>query len=193
MTAARACRVIDLYGMNANPYSSVLVREVTPDDQPEFIELARSSLAMHRQWISMPTTPAAFAAYVNRFDGVAAVGLVVCLRSTGELAGIVNLRPVNRDDPLRRAIGFGAFSGMTGRGYMREGVELTLHIAFHRLNLDGLEADIQPGNTACLNLVKRLGFRRQDCSVPPIWIDGSWRHHERWTITREMCYPGILS
>jgi ribosomal-protein-alanine N-acetyltransferase len=69
---------------------------------------------------------------------------------------------------------------------MSEGVALVLQYAFCELRLHRLEASIQPANQASLRLVGRLGFRKEGYSPTMLFIDGAWRDHERWAITREM-------
>ena len=71
------------------------------------------------------------------------------------------------------------------RGYMTEALQLMLRYAFKKIKLHRLEANIQPGNTASIALVRRAGFRREGYSPRYLKICGRWRDHERWAITVE--------
>jgi ribosomal-protein-alanine N-acetyltransferase len=68
---------------------------------------------------------------------------------------------------------------------MTEALTLTLRIAFRRLRLHRVEANIQPGNRASIALVRRAGFRREGLSPRYLKIGGRWRDHERWALTVE--------
>ncbi|MDL4814587.1 GNAT family N-acetyltransferase [Actinomadura opuntiae] len=161
----------------------VLLRRVRAEDEGRFLELAEASSGLHRPWVALPRSAEEFAAYLARFDQVSAVGMVVCLREGGDLAGMVNINEIVRGSYQRGVLGYAAFLPHAGRGFMTEGVALAVRYAFDRLGLHRVEADIQPGNAASVRLVERLGFRREGYSPAYIKIDGAWRDHERWALT----------
>src|SRR5262249_23165406 len=72
-----------------------------------------------------------------------------------------------------------------GRKYMSEAIELVLQVAFKKLKLHRLEANIQPGNTASIAVVRRAGFVQEGFSRRYLKIGGRWRDHERWAILVE--------
>lgn len=160
------------------------LRRVAATDRDAFVELAERSESFFRPWIRAPKTADEFAAYIRRFDRVAADGFVICLRSTGSMAGFVNVNEIVRGPYQRGVIGYGAFVSSAGHGYMTEGLRLLLDYAFTELDLHRVEADIQPANLASLNLVKRLHFRKEGYSPNFIKINGKWMDHERWAIVK---------
>jgi len=164
----------------------VTLRLLTAADQGEFVGLAAASTGLHHPWMSLPTTPAEFRAYLTRFDHVTAEGLLVCLRETGGIAGVVNINSIIRGRFQNGSLAYAAFAPTAGQGYLSEGLGLVLRYAFERLRLHRLEAQIQPGNHASVRLVQRLGFRKEGYSPALLFIDGAWRDHERWAITSDM-------
>jgi [ribosomal protein S5]-alanine N-acetyltransferase len=172
-------------GATTGHAARVLLRRVSADDEAEFTRLARQSFEFHRQWIQAPTTPEDFREYVGRFSAENAEGHVVCLRSTGAIAGFVNLNEIVLGPYRRGLLGYGAFVPTLRQGYMTEGLGLMVRHAFDDLELHRLEADIQPANTASANLVRKLGFRLEGTSPGFIRINGRWMDHQRWALTNE--------
>lgn len=80
-----------------------------------------------------------------------------------------------------------------GRGLFHEALRLVLAQAFapagQGLGLHRLEANIQPGNTASIALVRGAGFRLEGLSPAFLHVDGAWRDHERWAVTAGMPLP----
>ncbi len=117
--------------------------------------------------------------------------MVLSLKDRGDLVGMININGIVRGPYQRGVLGYAAFLPYAGQGYMSAGVALAVHHAFEGLGLNRLEADIQPGNTASLKLVQRLGFRREGLSPGFIKIAGEWCDHERWAITADMDLPVV--
>jgi [ribosomal protein S5]-alanine N-acetyltransferase len=164
----------------------VTVRPVTSRDQSEFLDLVAASVDLHHPWMSLPATPQQFQAHLARYERSGEASLLICVRDTGAIAGVVNINSIIRGRFQNGSLGYAAFAPSAGRGYMSEGLALVLRHAFQQLRLHRLEANIQPGNQASLKLVRRLGFRREGYSPEMLFIDGTWRDHERWAITSGM-------
>lgn len=147
--------------------------------------------ALHAPWLFPPADPDAYASYVDRLlDDPARHGYLVCERGDGRIAGFININNVVEGAFQSGALGYGAFAPAAGRGLMSEGLTLIVRHAFTRLGLHRLEANIQPRNEGSINLVRRAGFRLEGYSPDFLFIDGAWRDHERWAITKEMTERG---
>ena len=164
----------------------VFLRELTTADEEEFLELARASVGLHHPWYTLPITPEAFQRYVDRLSRSSTEGRLVCVRDGGAMAGVIIIDSIIRGRFQSGSLSYAAFAPAAGRGYMSEGLALVLRYAFQDLRLHRLEANIQPGNRPSLSLVRRQGFRNEGYSPGMLFIDGAWRDHERWAITREV-------
>ncbi|QNP66282.1 GNAT family N-acetyltransferase [Streptomyces genisteinicus] len=163
------------------------LRPVTLADGPEFTAQARRSTALHRPWLFPPQTDEAYAAWAGRLVGDPdRAGYLVHERATGELAGFLTVNNIVGGAFQCGALGYGAFTGAAGRGLMGEALGLLVGHAFGPLGLHRLEANIQPGNAASIGLVRAAGFRLEGFSPDFLCIDGAWRDHQRWALTREM-------
>ena len=102
------------------------------------------------------------------------MSLVIRLREDGRLAGIFNISEIFRRAFQSAYLGYGGVAGLEGRGYMTEGMGLVLDYAFGELGLHRLEANIQPGNTASIALVRRCGFVSEGFSEKYLKIAATW-------------------
>jgi [ribosomal protein S5]-alanine N-acetyltransferase len=166
--------------------SRVTLRPLAAADQDEYLGLAAASTGLHHPWMSLPATPQEYQVYLRRFDHVTAEGLLICLRETGAIVGVIHINNIIRGRFQNGSLSYAAFAPGAGQGYMSEGLGLVLRHAFEQLRLHRLDAQIQPGNHASLRLVRRLGFRNEGYSPRLLFIDGAWRDHERWAITSDM-------
>jgi ribosomal-protein-alanine N-acetyltransferase len=166
--------------------SRVTLRLVTAADQGEFLGLVAASTDLHHPWMALAATPQEFRAYLRRFDHITAEGLLICLRGTGAILGVIHINNIIRGRFQNGSLSYAAFAPGAGQGHMSEGLGLVLRYGFEQLRLHRLDAQIQPGNHASLRLVRRLGFRHEGYSPELLFIDGAWRDHERWAITSDM-------
>lgn len=147
-----------------------------------FVAAARGSRRLHGSWVTAPSSPGAYRAYLRRLRRPTHVGYLVCRRGSGELVGVVNISEIVRGVFRSAYLGYYAFHPHERQGLMTEGVRLAVRDAFRRLGLHRLEANVQPGNRASIRLVRRLGFRREGFSPRYLKIQGRWRDHERWAL-----------
>ena len=111
--------------------------------------------------------------------------MLVCRIEDGAIAGYININEIVRGVFQSGYLGYAAVARYAGQGYMREGLELVLARAFTELGLHRLEANIQPGNSASIALVRGAGFVHEGFSERYLKIGGRWRDHERWAIRVE--------
>ncbi|MEU8434439.1 GNAT family protein [Streptomyces sp. NPDC029216] len=154
-------------------------------DGAEFTARVRESRALHEPWLFPPATVEDYEPYAARLaEGVSRAGFLVCEVATGAIAGFINVNNIVRGAFQCGALGYGAFAHAARRGLLGEGMDLLLaHALGPGLGLHRLEANIQPGNTASIALVRGRGFRLEGFSPAFLHVAGAWRDHERWAIT----------
>ncbi len=142
----------------------------------------QSSQHLHEPWISPPLTDTTFSSYLKRAAQDDHEGQLVCLRSNDAIVGVININNIVRGSFLSASLGYYVGAPYAGQGYMGEGLELIKQYAFCKLGLHRLEANIQPDNQRSIDLVRRCGFSHEGMSRSFLFIAGSWRDHERWSV-----------
>jgi [ribosomal protein S5]-alanine N-acetyltransferase len=145
----------------------------------------RASRSFHKPWASAPIDQDRFAAYLSDAKRKDFEAFLVCRRSDHSIVGFFNLSQIARGSLQSAYMGYAAGKPFAGQGYMREGIELVLRVAFEDLGLHRIEANIQPGNAASIALAKGAGFQREGFSPRYLKISGRWRDHERWALLLE--------
>jgi ribosomal-protein-alanine N-acetyltransferase len=146
----------------------VYLRPPAKADAARFIAAVKASRRLHAAWVHPPSTPARYAAFVHRYGSALArdessathVGFVVCRYEDDAIVGVFNIGEIVRGSS-RRLPRYYALARTRGRLHGR-GLELVLRVAFRRLKLHRVEANVQPSNTRSLALVRRAGFVRED-------------------------------
>jgi ribosomal-protein-alanine N-acetyltransferase len=160
----------------------VYIRKPERVDEAEFTSLMRDSSGFHRPWASAPTDSARFSAYIEDSSRPDFAALLVCRLSDHAIIGFFNVSQIARGSSQSAYLGYAAGEKFAHQGYMREGIQLVLDVAFSALQLHRLEANIQPGNQASISLARGAGFQREGFSPRYLKIGGRWRDHERWAL-----------
>jgi ribosomal-protein-alanine N-acetyltransferase len=156
-----------------------------PADTAEYCRLNLASRRLHRGWVSPPVTARQFAAYLTRRRRSDSPGFLIRRTRDGAIVGGINFSEIVRGNFQSAYLGYQIGEPFARQGYMTEALALALSIAFERLKLHRVEANIQPNNVPSLALVRRAGFHREGLSRRYLKIGGRWRDHERWTLLAE--------
>jgi [ribosomal protein S5]-alanine N-acetyltransferase len=165
--------------------SRVIIRAPRPADCAAFLTAVKGSRTLHAPWTSPPDTLSKYRKHLRRISSSETRGFLVIHRQTGALIGVINLNNIIRLSLRSAFLGYYAFADYARQGLMGEGMTLVLTHAFKNMKLHRLEANIQPGNTDSLKLIRRLGFVREGFSRRYLKVRGRWRDHERWAILAE--------
>lgn len=162
--------------------TSVYIRLPEIEDADEYIRLNRASIKFYKGLIQPTLTNKSFSNYVARCRKDDFKGFFICLKYDDAIIGSVNLSQIFYGGFKSAYMGYRIGVHFSGKGYMTEGMNLALKYAFTKMKLHRLEANIQPGNTASIALVKRLGFTKEGFSRRYLKVSGKWCDHERWAI-----------
>ncbi|OLB66419.1 MAG: hypothetical protein AUG85_03745 [Gemmatimonadetes bacterium 13_1_20CM_4_66_11] len=154
-------------------------------DAAEYIALNYQSKRFHAGLVSPPRTNAAFRLLLRRSRSRQCKCWFIVRRADQALLGAVEISQIVGGSFRSAYLGYHIGAPYARQGYMREALTAVLQLAFGRLRLHRLEANIQPRNRASIRLVKSLGFHREGYSPRYLKIAGQWRDHERWALLRE--------
>ncbi|MEM8614690.1 MAG: GNAT family protein [Cyanobacteria bacterium P01_H01_bin.105] len=167
----------------------VYIRPPTETDWSALMELHQRSADLHFPWAAPAQDELGCKRYIRRCQAESIEGLLIWHAVDHRLVGVANLSQIFYGHFQNAYLGYYGSVDYAGQGLMTEGVKLVLNHGFNTLKLHRIEANIQPGNTASINLVKRLGFASEGFSRQYLKIHGKWRDHERWALTVEN-WPG---
>jgi [ribosomal protein S5]-alanine N-acetyltransferase len=169
--------------------SRVKLVEPCRGDRAAWCELVRTSRRLFVGRVSTAATASAFAAVLARAGNPAGEYRLIRRKADDVLLGAIALSEIVRGKFQSGYLGYYLGAAYTGQGYMTEAVQLMLAIAFRRLRLHRVEANVQPNNRASIRLIQRAGFRREGYSPRYLKIGGRWRDHERWALLAEDWRP----
>ncbi|HEY9815175.1 MAG TPA: GNAT family N-acetyltransferase [Candidatus Obscuribacterales bacterium] len=163
----------------------VFIRRPIAEDCQTLLSLHRRNQDFHFPWTFPPLDESGCQNYIRRCQNDNFEGLLICCAHHHQIIGVVNLSQIFYRAFQSAYLGYYADAYFAGQGLMAEGLHLAINHAFYTLKLHRLEANIQPDNQKSINLVKRLGFRKEGFSPRYLQLNGKWRDHERWALTTE--------
>lgn len=114
-----------------------------------------------------------------------AYGFGIFDADSDELAGMIRLSQVARGPFQNAYLGYSIAERHNGKGWMSEAVRLMLDIAFGRLELHRVQANVMPRNAPSIRVLEKNGFRREGYSPLYLCINGVWEDHVNFAMTVE--------
>ncbi len=155
------------------------------DAGADFLAMTKASKDYHRPWVFPAIDMRRYKLYLERVTNGRTYGYFVGRNDDDRLTGVININDLVMVGFRSGSLGYYVDMELAGQGYMTEALALVLDQAFTTLDLNRLEANVQPANAASIALVRNLGFRKEGFSPKFLEIDGIWRDHERWAILGE--------
>lgn len=118
--------------------------------------------------------------------------LPLVIEYRGEVVGQLNVSNIVYGSLSSAIIGYWIAPEVAGRGVTTTAVALVADHLFQHANLHRVEIDIRPENAASLRIVEKLGFRFEGLKERFIHINGAWRDHYIFALTREEIGDGVL-
>jgi [ribosomal protein S5]-alanine N-acetyltransferase len=181
----------------------VTVRPLRVTDAGRWIRARRSSAQWLSPWeVTLPgqglAPPAGWSTYtvtVRRLRADAAAGnsLPFAVTLDGRVVGQVTVGNLGREPREPAYVGYWIDRSEAGRGVIPRALALVLDHAFATLDLPRVEANIQPENTASRRVVDKLGFRLDGLRPGHLHVNGAWRDHLRYELTRADARGGLLA
>ncbi len=181
----------------------VVLRVTTPAGQ--HLELGPLRRRDHQEWRSVrrenrhwleqweATSPdgrgpdLGYGALVRHYNREARGGRMVpfTVRAEGRIVGQMHLFGVSWGSLLSCAAGYWVAGSVAGRGIAPTALAAAVDFAMGDLGLHRVEVNIRPDNEPSLAVVRKLGFRDEGLRERYLHINGAWRDHRTFALTRE--------
>lgn len=110
----------------------------------------------------------------------------------GRFVGQITVNNVIRGSAQFASVGYWIDQRVAGRGLMTRAVAMVIDHCFSHVGLHRIEVAIRPENHASLRVVDKLGIPLVGLAPGYLHIDGEWRDHLLFGITREQAAPGLV-
>jgi ribosomal-protein-alanine N-acetyltransferase len=155
--------------------------EGRPESQPAALWAERHSVAVYTLMLRNA-----------RREARAGRSLPLAVTYDGRLAGQVTASNVVHGAFDSASVGYWVDGAIAGRGVMPTALAMLVDHCFGEVGLHRVEANIRPENAASRRVVEKLGFREEGRHLRYLFIDGGWRDHLSFAVTREDVPEGML-
>nr|WP_084028475.1 GNAT family protein [Candidatus Rhodoluna planktonica] len=129
-------------------------------------------------------------ALLRQMDNDQGLPFVICFN--GQVVGQVNVANILWGSVSSAVIGYWIAPDFAGQNITPTAVALVSDYLMREMGLHRIEIDIRPENKASIRVVEKLGFRYEGFREKYIHINGAWRDHFSFALTKEEVAEGIL-
>ena len=186
-------------------HDQVVVRPLRGRDCAAWVEARQRNQDWLTPWEGVPEaqpwaswadrhSPAVYAAMLRSFRRETRAGRLLAFAVTfeGQLVGQVTVGTIVRGAFEGATVGYWIDGAVAGRGIMPVALALVLDHCFGPVGLHRVEANVRPENAASQRVLDKLGFRPEGLQQRYLHIDGAWRDHARYALTKGELPAGVL-
>jgi ribosomal-protein-alanine N-acetyltransferase len=177
----------------------VRLRPITQKDRDAWRRVRQANAAWLGRWDATAPSrsqaqPRSFAAMVRQMRNEARAGrqLPFVVEHDGRFVGQVTVSNVVRGSAQFASVGYWIDEAYAGRGITPRAVAMVIDHCFGPVGLHRIEVAIRPENHSSLRVVEKLGIGEVGFAPRFLHIDGDWRDHRLFAITREEVPLGLL-
>ncbi|CAB4631215.1 unannotated protein [freshwater metagenome] len=179
-------------------YGDVKLRVAKMRDSKELEKLILGNRPWLRPWeATNPQGPNSFAiktqlrSLLRQLDDQSGMPFVIEVK--GQVQGQLNVANVMYGSVSSAVLGYWISPESAGRAVMPTSVALVTDYLMNEVGLHRVEINIRPENTASLRVIQKLGFRYEGLKQRYIHINGDWRDHYIFALTKEELPEGLLN
>jgi ribosomal-protein-alanine N-acetyltransferase len=176
----------------------VRLRPISQKDREVWRRVRQANAAWLGRWDATAPSrsqaqPRSFAAMVRQMRAEARSGrqLPFVIEVGGSFVGQVTVSNIVRGSAQFASIGYWIDQAYAGRGITPRAVAMAIDHCFGPVGLHRIEVAIRPENSSSLRVVEKLGITEVGFAPRFLHIDGDWRDHRIFAITREEVPLGL--
>lgn len=121
----------------------------------------------------------------------AGTALPFVIEYDGQLVGQLNVNNIVRGSAQFASVGYWISEPFAGRGIVTRAVAMAVDHLFFVVGLHRVEIAIRPENEASLRVVAKLALTEIGYAPKYLHINGDWRDHRIFAVTREEAPRGL--